>query len=219
MEETGDRHQVPITRQYRSEDRSRCVELAIEAWPGLTSGLPPEIREDFWGMLIDFADGYSDWKEVSCVDGEVVGFLFGRTRPPPSFREAIGLLRILIEPFRSMRKKAGTAATIALFSRNILEELNIILKTPESDGEVVFIVVGSGHRGRGIGRMLVDRFIEEAVRRNSKAISVFTTDPGCDWRFYEARGFERVASFDDDVGSRYSGAKTKGFIMMLRLGR
>ena len=219
MEESGDRHQVPVTRQYRSEDRAICVELAIEAWPGLTSGLPPEIRKDFWAMLIDFADGYSDWREVCCVDGEVVGFLFGRTRSPPSFREAVGLLRILIEPFRSMRKKAGTAATIALFSRNILEELNIILKTPESDGEVVFIVVGSSHRGQGIGRMLVDRFIEEGVRRDSRAISVFTTDPGCDWRFYEARGFERVASFDDDVGSCYSGVKTKGLIMMLRLDR
>jgi hypothetical protein len=70
------------------------------------------------------------------------------------------------------------------------------------------------HRNR---RHLLERHIDHAKRKGAHILSVYTTDPGCNWGFYEAYGFKRAVEFEDDIGSYLEGSRSKGLIFTLDL--
>ena len=43
-------------RPYVSSDRDRCVAIAVDAWPVMSSGLPGGTASDFWSMLLDMVE-------------------------------------------------------------------------------------------------------------------------------------------------------------------
>lgn len=96
-------------------------------------------------------------------------------------------------------------------------EVKIRLKKPPSDASIEMFIVGSKHRGKGIGSALIDRFLEAAIQAGSRLVTVYTDDRQSDWQFYERRGFKRVASFYDNVTSHYSGSQAHGLIYALEL--
>jgi GNAT superfamily N-acetyltransferase len=79
------------------------------------------------------------------------------------------------------------------------------------------LVVDDKFRGIGIGRQLLERHLEHARMKGVGVISVYTTDPGCNWGFYEAYGFKKAVEFDDDIGSYLEGVRSKGLIFTLDL--
>jgi len=206
-----------IIREYVPEDRSRCVDMAVEAWPILTSGLPHSISRDYWGMLIDIGREYSDWWEVASLNNRVAAFAFGRTRGEPSFTEDIALVRVIAGAMFRMLKKGSVFEIVPLLCRSVITELKIMLKTPENQGELAFLVVESESRGKGIGSTLMNRYLDQARRKHVKKVALFTTDPECDWGFYEAMGFRKVSVFDDDVGAFYGRIPSKGMIFAIDL--
>lgn len=207
----------PVFRAYRGSDRNRCVALAVEAWPQMSSAMPDSVETDFWGMLVDLARDYSDWHEVACTTDSVVGFLFGRRCGSPSTRETVGFARTFLSAMYKIARKSSARQVIPIFCSCMLTELKIQFKNPGHDGEVAFLVVDGRHRGKGIGKCLLKRFVEFAREKDVKAISVYTTDPGCNWRFYETQGFKKVVEFDDDIGTYLEGSPSRGLILSLDL--
>ncbi|HUV60755.1 MAG TPA: GNAT family N-acetyltransferase [Thermoplasmata archaeon] len=206
-------------RGYVSGDRKRCVELSVAAWPGVNSSLPPGMKVDYWSLLVDLAYEYSDVHEVACCNDTVVGVIFTRTAGAPSLAETVAFMRVYLSGLFRIARKVGIVKAFPLEFRSALTELKILLKNPESDGEVALLVVDDKFRGIGIGRLLLERHLEHARKKGARVISVYTTDPGCNWGFYEAYGFKKAVEFEDDIGSYLEGSRSKGMIFTLDLAR
>jgi ribosomal protein S18 acetylase RimI-like enzyme len=204
-------------RGYVSGDRRRCVDMSVAAWPGVNSSLPPGVKADYWSLLVDLAYEYSDVHEVACYKDTVVGVIFSRMTGAPSLMETLAFLRVYLSGLFRIARKVGIVRAFPLEFRSALTELKILLKNPESDGEVALLVVDDEFRGIGIGRHLLQRHIEHAKRKGARILSVYTTDPGCNWGFYEAYGFKRAIEFEDDIGSYLEGSRSKGLIFTLDL--
>jgi len=204
-------------RGYVCGDRRRCVDLSVAAWPGGNSSLPQGVKTDYWSLLVDLAYEYSDVHEVACYNDIVVGVIFSRMTGTPSLMETIAFLRVYLSGLFGIARKVGAAKSFPLEFRSALTELKILLKNPESDSEVALLVVDDKFRGIGIGRHLLERHIEHAKRKGAHILSVYTTDPGCNWGFYEAYGFKRAVEFEDDIGSYLEGSRSKGLIFTLDL--
>jgi GNAT superfamily N-acetyltransferase len=213
---SDEREQVAI-RPYENHDRAECVAMSVEAWHRMSSGLPGGTAGHFWGMLVDIARDYSDLHEVACVSDSVVGFLFGRRRGPPSTRETMSQVKIFLRGMHAISRESSAIRTASLLCTLVLAEIKVLFNSPKCDGEVAFLVVGPRHQGRGIGNLLLDSYIAQARSSNVRTISVYTTDPGCNWGFYEGRGFRRVAQFGDDFGTRLEGEGSKGLMYVLDL--
>ena len=205
------------TRMYRDSDRGRCVALSVEAWPQMSAALPDGVATDFWGMLFDLAHDYSDWRQVAHTSESVVGFIFGRSISSPSVRELAGYGRTFTSGMLEIARKSSLRELTPILCTCVLSELKIQFKNPGSDGEVAFLVVDGRYRGTGIGKRLLSEFISHARSKGVKSVSVYTTDPGCNWGFYEALGFEKAVEFDDDVGTYLEGTTSKGMIFTLDL--
>ena len=129
----------------------------------------------------------------------------------------VGYLGRYLSAMVRIAKKSSCRFWIPILITCILSELKIQLKSPGCEGEVAFLVVDGKHRGAGIGKYLLNRFIEHAFDAGVNTMSVYTTDPGCNWRFYQAQGFEKAVEFDDDVGAYLEGSSSKGLILTLDL--
>ena len=54
------------------------------------------------------------------------------------------------------------------------------------------------YRGNGIGKKLMNRFIDYAKQNNAKSVYLIT-DENCNWKFYQIVGFEIIDQFDNNV--------------------
>lgn len=55
-------------------------------------------------------------------------------------------------------------------------------------------------------------FIEHARMKGAKRISVYTTEPGSDWRFYEKHGFQKYSSFNDSFMTLLRNEEVRGIV-------
>ncbi len=212
-------------RAFRAGDLPECARFTAETWTivgTLEKG----------GRVLPVVRGYLElslntatWKEVVCLSGRVIGFLFGRIESdvglPQIIAELLGSVRILARfilgrygRFRDiplfLRKLSGTNAKVAEFS-------------PPSAGTVELFVIDPAFTGKGVGRALLDRFTNAVSERgggNEKEedggylVSLYT-DPLSNWHFYEKCGFARIAAFPDDLNTLLTGKKTEGYIYAL----
>jgi ribosomal protein S18 acetylase RimI-like enzyme len=98
-----------------------------------------------------------------------------------------------------------------------LTELKLKVNMPRSDAEIRLFIVDSKHRGKGIGGMLIDRFLHTARDAGSTLATVYTDDKTSNWQFYEKYGFRRVGTFHDNVTSYFCNVDSTGMIYVLDL--
>lgn len=207
----------PLFRPYIPSDLQACAKLAEEAWPyGRAMFTAPSDISTMTGYIQSTLI-YSTWTEVVMTSGEIAGFLFGRIKGQKTSRSWL----------RSMREDMGTFPRM-LFARNIkpgkalkmlfgisMTELKVAVNRPRSDAEIELLIVAGAHRGSGIGKRLVDRFVEAARRAGASVITVYTDDKTSNWQFYERYGFKKVATFYDNVSSYFADVDSNGLIYAL----
>lgn len=161
----------------------------------------------------------STWAEVLEESGRVVGFLCGR------------IDKHWKAGMRLMPKRSSFSAVSAFIAARhqrplwflkmiwhmTITELKLYLKRPHSDAEITMLIVDVAHRGKGYGRLLVERFIDVARAGGASAVMVYTDDQSSNWRFYERLGFSRAAEFFDNMASFWVGRPAKGIIYVLDL--
>lgn len=206
-------------RKFKPDDLARCIDIAVETWPGPPPRIPEELNVEYWRFIVTMTEAASDWREVAYESGSVIGFLFGRSSRKISRAEIGKMGKLLFASFGGvvLRNVGNIRRVLSFLCRGILSETKVWLHTPKSDGDVSFFVVSPAYTGKGIGKTLMKRFLLAAVEKDAKRISVYTTNPGCNWKFYEIVGFKKMAEFDDDLVSFYEHQRTKGLIYSIDL--
>lgn len=204
-------------RNYSTADLVSCGNLAREAWP-LPPGIAVGVRTgDMLGGWIRSIVATATWAEVAEDEHGVIGMLFGNVDGQPVLekqRTPIGIelrmmLRVISGSFGNIFR------AIRLMAAFMTTELKLMLYDPRADAEITMLVVGEAHRGKGLGKELVDRFVAAARKQGAKSLSLYTDDQTSNWRFYEALGFKQVAKFYDNGSSWYSGKRANGLIYRL----
>jgi ribosomal protein S18 acetylase RimI-like enzyme len=193
----------PSFRHYVSKDLERCAQISASAWAGLFSFAGKEGEINLMRFSVDFYAATATWLEVACISGEVVGLLFGKIESDlPRFAgmrtfltDSRTYLKLLLGRFGKIPKRMKIMRLATADDRKIRNN------SPEAEGEVTFLVVDEAFRRRGMGRQLMDRFVAYARSKNVKKITVNTTDPICNWEFYEQYGFRRCGAFVDGLSS------------------
>jgi GNAT superfamily N-acetyltransferase len=218
MAETTGQQSISF-RRYTPEDLRACSRLAEEAWPpGPDLAAKDEVS---WGMegYIESSLMNANWTEIAYDSQGVVGFLFGRIDryhgevavPGSMFGELPTLAKYVVGKYRK------TPGILGLFYTLLLTELKLKVNMPRSDAEIRLFIVDSKHRGKGIGGMLIDRFLHNARDAGSTLATVYTDDKTSNWQFYEKYGFRRVGTFHDNVTSYFCNVDSTGIIYVLDL--
>jgi len=206
-------------RKYEQGDIPTMARLARDAWPAGPEMKSPEHELSGMEGYIEYSLSVANWTEVAFASDGIVGFLFGRIdnykgKPLPR-RSFLRESPTAIRWFLRMGKR--TIWHISFVWGIMLTELKLALKTPASDASIEMFIVDSEHRGRGIGGLLLDRFLSAAKEAGSSLVTVYTDDRMSDWQYYERRGFRKVGTFYDNITSHYSGSNARGIIFALDL--
>jgi len=206
-------------RPYASSDLARCAELAEQAWP-LRYWMDPDTGDA--GMM----QGYIEWAmqsstraEVACDGGKVIGVLIGKIDKQSRDRDAVDF--VTDEPrmiFRVLLGRYGRPRNVLrMICVLLITEMKLLILSPDSDAEIIILIVDKDYRGRGIGRMLVDRFVSAAREAGSSSMLVYTDEQASNWQFYEIYGFKKVATFYDNASTFFNRRPTNGLLYLLEL--
>lgn len=200
-------------RNFSHHDLTRCAELAVDAWPIASVMVLPEDTTKLMCGYVEIGRLSSTRLELAYVNGEIAGFIFGRVACEVKLvDELIAAGSMILMGIRFLFDKYGRISRPLTFLQKFFAtERKAKLHAPSSEAEVVLFVVSSAHRGRGIGRMLLERLIEHAKSKGAKTVSLYT-DPLSNWKFYEKMGFQRYHTFEDDLHTYFNGKITPGFV-------
>ena len=208
-------------REYTSNDLVRCAKLAAEAWPVKDHISGGSERWRIMEAYVEIAVSWSNWTDVACLDsGELVGLMFGEIRG----RHVKGFpTRIVYSEMNAGAKlvlgRYGRIKRLPTVLWNFLMvEMKLLVNRPYADAEVMLFLVDSKYRGKGIGSLLMDRFVDVAKQKGSTRISVYADDQASNWRFYENYGFERAGVFYDNWSSYFNRTRSMGIRLVLDLG-
>jgi len=218
MAETTGQQSISF-RRYTPEDLRACTRLAEETWPPGPDLATKNVVS--WGMegYIESSLTNANWTEIAYDSQGVVGFLFGRIDkyrgavavPGSLFGELPTLAKYVVGKYRK------TPGILVLFWTLLLTELKLKVNMPRSDAEIRLFIVDSKHRGKGIGGMLIDRFLHTTRDVGSTLATVYTDDKMSNWQFYEKYGFRRVGTFHDNLTSYFCKVDSTGIIYVLDL--
>lgn len=206
-------------RRYNIKDLHRCGKLVKDAWP-------IEIESIFGKCELKGRETYvklslleSNWMELACDSQKIVGLLFGSINRRHSIVEFIKILfsSLAVIAYSILGGSEKTLRLHKFLYSLLLDELKIRINRPASNTEIQLFIVDSRYRGRGIGRLLLDRFINAARNANIKVITVFTEDKTCNWQFYEKYGFKKAATFYSNLASYLIEESSTGIIYALKL--
>jgi GNAT superfamily N-acetyltransferase len=199
-------------REYEKKDFERCVEITARAWPELTGG---RAAADLEGYLWP-----STWRQLACMDNVPVGLLFGTIYSDlGALRKMKGaLMHATVNAKVLLGLYGKTPDRLAWIMGGIATEKDIKRGRAEADGKIDFFVIDPTYRGKGIGKDLLQRFVEHATSRGASRISVDSLEFES-WRFYVKHGFTKLgATFRDALHSRIRNEDVEGyqFVMDIR---
>lgn len=78
-------------------------------------------------------------------------------------------------------------------------------------GKINILLVDKDYQGKGVGKLLVDRFIEYNKKNDSKNIYLYTNDIS-NYTFYDKIGFEKMFTINDELNSYICQKNIKGYV-------
>jgi ribosomal protein S18 acetylase RimI-like enzyme len=203
-------------RRFEANDLSACAQIAIRAWE-VKEVERADVRA--WEIYLRHFLSKSNYAEVVCDSEAVVGTIFGRIgigARGASFKgEGITTPRLIAGILLgNFDKSHGILRVLWTF---LMTEFKLALNMPHSDSEITFLILDEKHRGKGIGRMMVERFVNAARGSGARSMTVYTENQTSNWQFYERFGFHRVGSFYDDLNSYFVGKKSTAYMYYLDL--
>lgn len=136
---------------------------------------------------------------VAEIEGAARGVLVGGTSSgfQSSAREFSLQVPFLFRRFVSDRSAMRPLARASLLKAVVWELPYTLHSSRGKAAQLIDLAVTEGYRG-GVGRALVDAFVEEARKSGLRRVDV-GTDSELSWGFYERYGFRRVREFTTHV--------------------
>jgi ribosomal protein S18 acetylase RimI-like enzyme len=204
-------------REYQPGDLDGCTRLAWEAWAADSvepaEGVEPRVMEGYVRSFL----ARSNWKVVISNSEGVIGLLFGRIGGSKakggggSSANALGMIPQFLFGVN------GYHVSPMVLVHFFLTEFKVLVNVPRSDAEINLIIVDSRHRGKGLGKKLMDRFMAAAREAGCRLATLYTDDQVSNWKFYEIYGFRKVGTFHDSLTSYFAEAKATGIVYALDL--
>ncbi len=207
------------TRPFEASDIRSCVEIAAEVWPDVPGNMTVKEIMKLLKAYVSDSLAMATWREVVCTSDEIVGVVSGMIEDDLTtygrVRTAMLRTRIWLGFLLDGRRYALARSSVLI--RSILTEIRLAKVRPKTDAEVTLLLVRSDQRSKGVGRFMMERFLREARAKDAGVVTVYTTDPGCNWQFYEICGFKLVGTFDDSLVSHLQGVDTKALVFAIDL--
>jgi GNAT superfamily N-acetyltransferase len=198
-----------LFRPFINGDLKGCAHLSVEAWPNFRL-TPPENTHLLMEGYVWLNVLMSDYTEVCFYKNEIVGFLFGKTsKHYPAFKKQ---LKIGIIVIKFIFGKYGKVRKRFRFLFTFLTTMNKVEKMcSKFDSKIELFVVNSKYRGKGVGNILLNSFIDHARFNKKKTLYSFS-DVESNWSFYEKHGFTKYKDFYDPHESLLQGERTNSFV-------
>lgn len=205
-------------RPFHPDDLHTCAELSADAWPVVSALVPGQDTVKLMHAYVELGRLPATRLEVACISGKVIGLLFGRVNVEyGTTRKLAALLSGFKIGARAILGKYGRLSKPLIFLRKAIKtDSRVKQHMPESDAVVVLFVVDAEHRGKGIGRALMDRFVNTAKNGGAQTIALHT-DQLSSWQFYEKYGFTRHRTFTEVLSSHLKGENVAGFTYILNV--
>ena len=207
-------------RPFHPKDLPACARFAADAWPVVSALVPGQDVVKLMHGYVELGRIPSTWMEVACISEKAVGLLFGRLEADCTLMTKLGTLfsglrlgcKAILGQYGKIKKP------LTLLRQGIATSARVKKHMPESDAIVELFVVDSEHRGKGIGRALMDRFVTTARSKGARMIALHT-DQLSSWWFYEKYGFKRWGTFTEVVSSYLKGKTMEGYTYVMELER
>jgi GNAT superfamily N-acetyltransferase len=205
-------------RPYHPSDLDTCAQMAADAWPVVSVLVPDGSFARLMRGYVELGRLPSTRCEVACISNRVVGLLSAQIRSEITL--AHGLQTVLSCAAIGMRAGLGRygriARPLALLRDGIVTGARVRKHMPKAGAVIELLVVSSQHRGQGIGRALMDRFVTVARCKGARRIALHS-DEMSGWGFYEKVGFRRWATFREVITSRLTGKDKQGYVYVMDL--
>ena len=186
-----------IYRTYNSSDKQICCNLMCNTW--MYERFFPNMKKpiNLYAFMLASYLLESDYTEVAVrVDEnnneEVLGFLFGQTKPLGFFRKIryfCFMLRVtVLWIFGAYGKRI---AIYNLLKKMKYDEQILFADVTKKDAHLHLFFTAENARGLGIGKKLLARFENYCSEKNVEQI-VLVTDTDCNYGFYEHANFYKV---------------------------
>ncbi|AEB75145.1 GNAT family N-acetyltransferase [Clostridium botulinum] len=191
-----------IYREVKKDDYERIKFLINEAWKfeKFTSNL--NVKDKSLEIYLRTCLLEKNYTQVVEQNGEVIGLIFGKTNNGYNFLKNIknipsmivSVIQLIFENKKD-RKNMREYSKVQKAYKQLLKEYS-----GKFDGEVVLFVVGKECRGKGIGKRLMNNFLDFCKRKEQRKIYLFT-DTQCNYGFYDNNGFKRIGEKDVSINN------------------
>ena len=202
---------TPQLRSFRFTNLPKCYEIVGLGF-GVSERISPDILADHLSKLYVESSVIESSKAFGLeVDGEVVGFLFGRLPDEPLFKGRysgfLGKLAMIGELLFLRGVSLGSKWT---WLKNGIEHDR---RSPDLDAkcEVTLFAISPNAQGLGGGRILLEAFIDHCVT-NGQSDLYLETDASSNFQFYEHLGFKHIDSFNSPIAAAFSGGSGETFV-------
>ena len=184
-----------VFREVNKNDYSDLKTLINDAWHFEKYINDPNSVEHMLNANMHLALSAQNYTQAAELNGKVVGFIYGRVdgrRIPP--KNLAHLPHILFHGACLLLKSHRERKLIRGFLNLVRVYIKLHKNTrTEYDGELVFFVVSSKCRGKGIGKQLLNNYLDYCRQNSVKNIYVYT-DTNCNYNFYDFNGFNPKGS-------------------------
>lgn len=202
---------TPQLRSFCFTDLPKCYEIVSLSF-GVSERISPHILADYMAKLYVESSVIESSKAFGLeVDGEVVGFLFGRLPDEPLFQGRFsGFFGKLAMIGELLLLKGVSLASKWTWLKTAIEHDR---RSPDlgTKCEVTLVAISPAAQGLGGGRMLLEAFIDHCVT-NGQSDLYLETDASSNFRFYEHLGFKHIGSFDSPLAAAFSGGSGETFV-------
>lgn len=183
--------------EYNSNYFTQIMELLKKTWDFSLHFKNLKDENYLYGIYLKKVLINCSYKKVIVDEsGKVQGSIFAQIN---NYSNRLKMFRLNTSIFFHVLKGSfGKRAVAFKFFHQYIRECNKLYEKPKFDREVYLLMVSSNTKGKGIGKLLIDDYVNECKKNSIKKIGL-QTGADCDYRFYDHLGFTRENAIYTDM--------------------